>query len=346
MAGNSNVKNRLCGWILSDEGLSQNRTSSAGERQKATKWEPIPTRFLLPGLADATTAETLRAGNGLQVARIHYFKSNAKLAVTTYFVWLEHIEDAACSWGDVSDRLFHRLGLKTPKQESDTLGRVRMVEGSARDCARLVSQAIRGSETLHHDSALQLDRGAFLLAEPRGFACYGDNVKLPDADQFMRFALLFGLAHAYRRVMLKWIRGMGEVLADVDAKRVNPAGAYQALADLREKVAMFDARCYFSNPVSPDRHELFTVMECFMDRLNVHALHEEMAQQLREVSSLAHQKLEAMQQAAAEQQQRNAERLNFRLAFLGIVLALLDLLSHSPEEWVHVLQDWMRWLPG
>jgi len=131
--------------------------------------------------------------------------------------------------------------------------------------------------------------------------------------------------------MLDHIREMNGVLARMKGRA--PRDAYRALACLRDDVAIFDARHYFRQPVRLDRHELFRVAEAFMDMLHVPALRDEMTAQLREVGELAAQKLESIHT-------RKLDRINVTLALFATFLALMDILSHTPKEWMRILGKW------
>lgn len=274
-------------------------------------------------------------------------------------VWSDH---ETC-WKDARKHLFGCFKIKAGESEAATAARFILCSGNERKCSKAGSMFIRGSTTLAHEDAVMLDRGLHLLTEPRGFACYASDAKAMslmlssshDLNQFERFAMLFGLGLAYRSIFLSIIEKMGTALRKLEIQDGDAVQMYASLAALREAIVMFDARHYFQVPVSPEKQELFMVVQQFMHALHVHPLHEEMAYQLGEVSRLADHKLETIQQQHREamlshQQQAAARhdqkmgRLNIMLAVVALLLTAVDMLSHPPSEWWNALSGWLSLL--
>ncbi len=172
---------------------------------------------------------------------------------------------------------------------------------------------------------------------------------------FERFAMLFALGLAYRKIFLSIIERMGSRLNKLETQDGDATQMYAGLATLRKSIVMFDARHYFQTPVCPAAQELFVVVQQFMHALHVHPLHEEMAHQLGEVSRLADHNLETIQQLHREallkhQQQAAARhehkmgRLNIMLAVIALLLTTVDLLSHPPSEWMAAMTGWANLL--
>lgn len=314
-------------------------------------------KFLLPGLKEACHITRMETSDSFHVLHLQFFPHQQ--TVDFMFVW----GDQGTSWKSVRKYLFGRYKIKTDAEEKTTAARFILCAGDEHKCSKKSSNFIRGSETLAHEKAYELDRGVHLLTEPRGFSCYSNDAKAVnlmlsskhDLNQFERFAMLFALGLAYREVLLETIGQMGNALTELDQQDSDAAQTYTSLAKLRESVVLFDARHFFHAPVRPERQELFVVVQQFMRVLHIQPLHQEMADQLGEVSRLADHKLEAIQQAhretllvhqqqAAVRHERKMGKLNVMLALVALLLTTVDLLSHSPSEWMLAIQGWLALL--
>jgi len=340
------VKTIVKGWLVK---LPFRADLPAGTAQKHG--------FLLPGLNDACRVDLLDTPNSLRLLHFQFF--HGEQAVSFAFFW----GDGGIDWESARKQVFGRYRIETKENESSSDARFMLCSGDENACAKEASRFIRGSETLAHEKGDGLDRGLHLLTEPRGFSCYSNeastvNLMLSgahDLNQFERFAMLFALGLAYREVLLNIIGQMGNALAELNQQDGDAAEAYTSLAKLRESVVLFDARYFFHAPVRPERQELFAVVQRFMCVLHVQPLHQEMADQLGEVSRLADHKLETMQQTHREamlthQQQsavrheRKMGRLNITITLVALFLAAIDLLTHSPSEWMLAIKGWLALL--
>jgi len=310
--------------------------------------------FLLPGLNESSQVVRLDSSTELQVLHFHFFQDDEM--VSFVFAWNKLESD----WETVRKHLFGKFNIKAPENESATDARFLLCSGNEDECSKMASRFIRGSATLSHAKHMTLDRGVHLLTEPRGFACYTQqesNLKLllsgnHDLNQFERSVMLFALGLAYRESMMGMMKRMGKAL---QALKVDPKGVsetYAGLSLMRESIVLFDAQYYFHSPVIPERQELFMIAKRFMEVLHVQPLHEEMTQQLHEVSLLADHKLEDIQQRhretmlehqqqAAVRHERKMNNLNLMLGLLALGLTSIDLLSHPPSEWMQAIKGWL-----
>jgi len=310
--------------------------------------------FLLPGLNEACRVEPVRTVNGLRVLMFHFFHD---VEAVSYALVRG---DGSATWEYSRKQIYAQSGIEAPQNESATDARFILCAGDEISCAKEGSNFIRQSKTLNHQKSIALDRGVHLLTEPRGFACYSGrasdvNLMLSgahDLNQFERFVLLFALGMAYREVMLRIIKNMGDTLISLNTQSDDDIQIYNKLSALRESIVVFDAQYYFQLPVHPEKQELFLVVQQFMDVLHVHPLHAEMAHQLGEVSRLTDHKLEVIQaahrdamlnhqQQAVVRHEQKMNLLNLMLAGIAIILTTVDLLSHPPGEWSAAIKGWM-----
>lgn len=339
------VKKMAKGWLVK---LPANFELTAGHGLKHS--------FLLPGLNDACRVDQIANMNGVRFLRLQFFY--AEQAVSFAFIW----GDGDIDWQGARKQVFGQYDINQ-EDESRTDARFMLCSGDESTCAKEASRFIRGSETIAPETETCLDLGLHLLTEARGLACYSKEASTVNLmisgvhglNQFERFAILFALGLAYRQVLMKTIALMGDALTKFDQPDGDVAHLYAGLSTLRESVLMFDARHYFHLPVRPDKQELFTVMQQFMDALHVQPLHEEMSHQVLGVSRLADHKLETLQQAhreamlfhqqqAADRHDRKVGRLNLTIALAVLFLGTIDLLTHSPSEWMGAIKVWLTLL--
>jgi len=207
------------------------------------------------------------------------------------------------------------------------------------------SRILRGSITLggedahwyHPDSqntAVLVAFSGFLVFSNDGHFLKGDGDRsLP--NQFERFLLLYGLAHAYRRALVESSRALAEDIPKENNDSEKSEACYRRLRELYDRLVRFEARCYlFSNPVDEANAECSGMARFVMQRLNLEQLRSDLNAQLDRLQELANRYL-AEREARRRQEEAKATArrqrwLNGIVTVLGLALA--------------VGQTWFGWL--
>lgn len=215
---------------------------------------------------------------------------------------------------------------------------------------------LRNSETLTKD-CLQLFTNQKRFIDGRGLVLFSDKA---DIKEPKRRILLLMLALAYQLAFQQINEELAEALKGFEINGKNDA-QIERLDNLYAEASLFNARNYFFNPIQLSRYPTYRCWEDFREAFQLPMKYRETNEQIIQVHSiLSHQrqKLEDsdrhkevekhrkdQQKAEVErqrlekvrlEQQKNSEKLNFKIGVFGLFLSLLGII-----EVIDVIKGWI-----
>ena len=244
-------------------------------------------------------------------------------------IWVKLVDaDTSLSIDEIKDSLKPRVKTERIKfSDNKTLGYALFMVGDIErmddEQISVISQVLRGSNTLTAEAFTPLGVDSQLFMDGRGFALITTNpLKLTN---FKRQVLLACLGKAY-------LLSLEQAVCELAEHCEN----YEYLAWLYRASAMFNAKYYFNQPVHSDRIELFPFWKAVRETLPI----EEMSQELRDQLSSTHRLLEQDQAALAAVQEK---KMSKRVTYFGLVIGLLSLFALveiTPSKVMAFLGGW------
>ena len=196
--------------------------------------------------------------------------------------------------------------------------------GACREASQIIkgSKAIRLSH-LHHASmhCSYIDgRGIVYLAKS-----YGKELNEANYAQFQRHILLTALAYAYLAAMEKLGNQISTVLFDTNAASNNSVQE-EKLRELYREVIMFNAQCFFQEPVSlqaPALREAWMLLE---QNLAVGRTNNQLFRQIENVHFIVDLEVS-----------KREKNLNLKLTVFAIFISIVSALSV-----IDIIRSWLK----
>ena len=173
-----------------------------------------------------------------------------------------------------------------------------------------ISQFFRNSNTLKFEACNTYDKGDVILnITELGFAMRYPAQKYMDrTDRYNRLLILQSLMLSYGWHMEKMTGRMIEILKDEKP--------FNAIFELRNKIAYFNAQYYFHYPVSHTYHELHSFHTLMVKKMNIYQINKELI-----ANSVA---LEEISKINNEQNEQKFHKL---AVVLGLIIASVSIPS-------------------
>jgi len=184
---------------------------------------------------------------------------------------------------------------------------------------------------LEDEGYRELDANHELLVDGNGFSFDTAKQRSAGGHNFERILVIYALNVAYREAMGQAVDQLARSDGDVDGLRA-----------LYRSAISFNARYFFSQPISENRTLMPMVWSAFEERFNSIGINDEFVRQL----DASHRLLAAERESA---EARREQKLTRRLTIFGTVigfLSLLGLLQITPDQAAQFFTGWTNTISG